>query len=470
MAVVFSYVRFSSRRQIGNDSVRRQTKALRDWLSHHPEHVLDDTLRMRDLAVSGFRGANLDPDKGDLGKFVALAKQKESPIPPNSILALENLDRFSRLPPRKAYTIFCELVEAGVSVLTLDPLEMFNHADIDDMASTLSVIIKMQLNYEKSKRLSGMIGKSWEEKRRQAQAGKPLSPVCPSWLVWDKKAGQFKVKPEGKRALQYIFQQTADGIGQKQITYELNERYKPLGRGKVWHTSFVGWVLSNRQVLGEFQPKTRSEDERIPDGKPITGYYPAVIPEDLFLRANAVRVARRKQSGRHTEWVNLLVGLVWGRDGYPCHIKTDKKKRRNKITIRRAFQSLGYRVRKADACPYSVPSDIVEKLVLASLDEVRADDFKPTKNNGQQIGKVVMELAGVEARMTELADMLGNPALKMPDEIGKVMSQLSGRRDVLRADVERLKQEQATTDAKPLEQFHTIFDVLKETEGKATVF
>jgi hypothetical protein len=71
---------------------------------------------MRDLAVSGFRGANLDADKGDLGKFIALAKQADSPIPPNSILALENLDRFSRLPPRKAYTIFCELVEAGVSV------------------------------------------------------------------------------------------------------------------------------------------------------------------------------------------------------------------------------------------------------------------------------------------------------------------------------------------------------------------
>jgi hypothetical protein len=282
--------------------------------------------------------------------------------------------------------------------------------------------------------------------------------------LWDEKAGAFKVKPEGKRVLTYIFQQTAEGIGQKQITYELNRRYKPLGRAKVWHTSFVGWVLGNRQVLGEFQSCTHNEQgERIPDGKPIVGYYPDVIPEDLFLRACAVRSNRKRQSGRHARFVNLFVGRVWGRDGYAVQIKSDRAKRvKSSPYVRRAFQSLGHRVGKADACPYSVPYDIVEKLVLVSLDELRADDFKPKKGNGQQINKLVMELAGIEARLTEMADMLGNPALKLPDEIGKVMTELAGRRGRVKADIDRLKQEGAMMEAKPLEQYKTILHLLKE--------
>ena len=240
MAMVFSYIRFSSRRQIGNDSIRRQTATFKAWMAQHPEHTLDTSLRLKDYAVSAFTGANLDPEKGDLGKFVVLAKQKNGPVPTGSILALENLDRFSRLPPRKAYRIFCELVEAGVKVLTLDPVEMFDSSNIDDMASTLTIIIKMQLNHEKSKRQSSLIGKDWIKKRQDAQQGIPLTSVCPTWLEWTDQG--YKVKSEGREALLYIFQQTAEGQGQKQITYELNKRFKPLGRGKVWHPSFVGWV------------------------------------------------------------------------------------------------------------------------------------------------------------------------------------------------------------------------------------
>jgi DNA invertase Pin-like site-specific DNA recombinase len=94
MATVYSYVRFSSKRQEQGDSLRRQ-KALGDaWLARRPEHHLDHTLRLRDLGVSAFRGKNLDKDKGDLGKFLVLVQ--EGRIAKGSIFMLENLDRFSR--------------------------------------------------------------------------------------------------------------------------------------------------------------------------------------------------------------------------------------------------------------------------------------------------------------------------------------------------------------------------------------
>jgi hypothetical protein len=417
---------------------------------------------MRDLSVSAFTGANLDPEKGDLGRFVLLASQKNSPIPKGSILAIENLDRFSRLPPHKAYRVFCELVEAGITILTLDPLEQFDSSNIADMGATLSCIIKMQLNYEKSKRQSAMIGKHWIHKREQAQEGKPISSVCPSWLQWDGK--HFKVKPLGRKVLQFIFDRTAEGQGQKQITYALNEKFKTIGRGKVYHPSFVGWIVPNRQVLGEYQPCTHNEQgERIPDGKAIVGYYPRVIPDDLFYRANAVRTAHKKQSGRTADFVNLFVGLVACTDGYPMQIKSDRAQRkRSEPYVRRAFQSLGHRVGKADACPFSVPYDDVENLILVALQEIKPSEFKG-KSNGQS--KVVMELAGVQARLDELVAMMGNTTMRLPTEVGKVVEELNGRRQRLQADIERHKQDEATRQSKPLEQFHTIFDALKEATG-----
>ena len=121
-----------------------------------------------------------------------------------------------------------------------------------------------------------------EGKREAARKGNPISTLCPTWLYWDAKEKQFKVKPEGRKALEYIFTQVAKGVGQKQITYHLNKHYKPLGRSKVWHCSFVGWVVRNRQVLGEYQPFTLADGKRIPDGPPIKNYYPAAVADDIL--------------------------------------------------------------------------------------------------------------------------------------------------------------------------------------------
>ena len=480
MATIFSYIRFSSKRQEQGDSVRRQRSMAEAWLKRHPEHTLDQTLRLRDLGVSAFTGANLDRETGDLGKFVYLATLPNSPIPKGSILMLENLDRFSRQPPRKAYNVFCELVEAGINVLTLDPEDMFTEENIDNMDSTLTVIIKMQLNYERSKRQSGMIGKHWIHKREEAQTGKPISSVCPTWLTWNEKAGCFKVKAEAKKALLYIFTKTTEGIGQKQITYYLNDHFKPIGRAKVWHVSFVGWVIRNRQVLGEFQPCTHNEQgERIPDpaSPPIKGYYPQVIPDELFYRANAIRTTRTKQTGPSREFVNLFTGLVWGKDGYPCHIKSDRAtttytywkkrkyppKKRATPYIRRAFLSLGHKVGKPDACPYSVPYTLVEPLILLAINEIKSADLAPLAVDDGALNKKLSELQGIENRIADLEEALTNLKQKKPlPQVVKAIAEMEGKRQDTLLAIDRLKQAEATRKAKPLEQAKGLVDVLKE--------
>ena len=281
MAKVYSYIRFSSKKQEQGDSVRRQTATGEAWLKRHPQHTLDTTLRLNDLGKSAFRGANLDKEKGDLGKFIALAEKGE--IPRGSILMLEGWDRFSRMPPFKAARVFGDLVEAGVSVLTLSPEQLIDHTNIDNMEVVLPVVIGMQLAHEESRKKSQRIAEVWKARRQRAtEDGEPMTKRCPAWLYWDEEAKKWKVKDGAKKTLLYIFNRTCEGIGQKRLVGELQAKFKPLGdKAKRWNGSMVAGILSRRLVLGEMTPCRRNSKPQ----PAIVGYYPQVIPEDLFYRA-----------------------------------------------------------------------------------------------------------------------------------------------------------------------------------------
>ncbi len=380
MAKVYSYIRFSSKRQELGDSVRRQTTMGEAWMKRHPEHTLDTTLRLRDLGVRAFNGANLDKDKGDLGKFIALAKQENSPIAPGSILMLENLDRFSRQPTRKAYRVFCELVEAGVRVLTLDPEQLIDENNIDNMEVVLPVIIKMQLAFEESRKKSGRIAEQWEARRQRAMKdGTPMSNRCPSWLTWDDKAGKWVEKPGAKKTLLYIFKRTCEGMGHRQVVKELQGRFKPFTK-RGWHSSMVSDILTSRTVLGELTPRKRFKRQ-----PPIPNYYPRMIPDTLFYRARAASVARKTARGRTSLFVNLFVGLVKTTDGHPAHIQACHWTWKNERKVKRRFVSAGHREGVKGACPFMVNYWKVEEYVLAALYNLTPSDLF-AKSNGQGNG------------------------------------------------------------------------------------
>ena len=453
MATVYSYVRFSSKRQELGDSVRRQVAKGEAWLKRHPEHTLNTTLRLRDLGVSAFRGKNLDPSKGDLGKFIALAQ--EGKIEAGSILMLENLDRFSRQPTRKAYRVFCELVEAGVKVLTLDPEQLIDENNIDLMEVVLPIIIKMQLAFEESQKKAGRIVASWETRRRKAREdGTPMSRHCPSWLVWNSKTRTWTEKPGAKKALLYIFRRTCEGIGQKRLTAELQAKFPPFN-GRRWNGSMVSDILTSRMVLGEMTP------ERI-KGKtqPIPNYYPRMIPDDLFYRARAASVARRSAKGQSRHFVNLFVGLMKMTDGHPAHIQTAIRVSGTGRHLERRIVSAGHREGVAGACSLSVDYGKVERYIMAVLYELKPGDLFPLKGKrGEGIRERERELAGVEHRLADLEKALGNSNQPVPQLLAAI-SELQSRRDGIKGQIENLRQREATATANPVEQAQDIVATL----------
>ena len=345
------------------------------WLKRHPEHTLDPTLRLRDLGVSAFRGLNLDKSKGDLGKFVQLAR--DGKVERGSVLLLENLDRFSRQPTSKAYRIFCELVEAGVVVQTLSPEQTIDESNYNDMMSVLPTIVIMQLAYEESRKKSGRVLKRFEEKRRQAVENRtPLSRRCPSWLEWDGMKGsdwkptagdkgKWKPKQGAKRTLNYIFRRTIEGIGQRRLTAELNRKFKPF-KGDRWYGSMVAMVLTSRAVLGELCCKGHP---------PIVNYYPRLVSDAIWYQARAAATARRQQRGRSGKWVNLFVGLIQFNDGHNAFVRTSNYQDTNY----RRLASQGHRDGVEGACPLSVDYGKVERSVMALPLPVEARRLAPNR-------------------------------------------------------------------------------------------
>src|SRR5579862_4336017 len=106
MAIAFSYIRFSSKKQEKGDSVRRQDEWALSFCRQHG-HTLDDSLNLRDLGVSGFHGANVET--GRLGAFLDAVKSGR--VRPGSILIVESLDRLSRAEVRKALTLFLQIID-----------------------------------------------------------------------------------------------------------------------------------------------------------------------------------------------------------------------------------------------------------------------------------------------------------------------------------------------------------------------
>jgi hypothetical protein len=97
------------------------------------------------------------------------------------------------------------------------------------------------------------------------------------------------------------------------IATRLNKAGVPAFVGKRgWHRSYLAKTLESRAVLGEFQPHIKVDGKRVPEGEPIAGYFPAIIPEDLFFQAQYSRSQRKSGgSGRKGPgYTNLFTGLA----------------------------------------------------------------------------------------------------------------------------------------------------------------
>ncbi|WP_148193073.1 recombinase family protein [Pseudomonas syringae] len=290
MPVAFSYVRYSSLRQAHGDSLRRQTAMVAEWLKHHPEYVLSADDAYQDLGRSGFSGAHLDNAFGRLRAAVSTGI-----IKPGDCILIEAIDRAGRLAPSIMLNLLTEIVNAGVSLISLDDGITYD-SDPYKSNNLFLLVAKVQQAYQFSDALSRRVKSAYERKRETARAGEATGRRAPIWIKTEYPNGKkaqpvVSLREDLAPLVAQAFQDYADGLGERRIHHRLRDQHPELA--KLSTTSLKRW-MRNPTAIGNWND--------IPD------VYPAVVSKELWYRVQ--KRLNQKSKPKSAASNHLLVGLV----------------------------------------------------------------------------------------------------------------------------------------------------------------
>lgn len=468
MRKAYSYVRFSRPDQITGDSLRRQTERSRSYCQRNGL-MLDESLTLHDLGVSAFRGKNADT--GALSGFLRAIESGN--VPQGSVLIVESLDRLSRQKLREARDLFESILERGINIVTLSPEREYTTDSLNDIVGIIEPLLYLSRANEESEIKSHRLKSVWTHKRKIATDEK-MTAKCPGWLKLSKDRKRFEVIPDRAKTVKRIFQMSADGYGATAIVKELNGKgIKPFGCAKQWHRSTIQKILAGRQVLGELQPtKHHPDGTREPVGDVITDYYPAVIDESLYYRAQHQRRSRSTQPGKQGRFItNLFTGLVFSaRDGSPLIARPKRWKRasgevmvkqylvtRQSTTGVRKSEHIGYAYKPLEAAVLRWLIELAPTDLFGATDNTKAQ--KALEKAQGDKGKIESRIAQIKKRMADVDDDSDYGSLI------DVLSDLDAKRDKLSEQIEGLRRDIHNAQPSGMDSLQWVTDAMQEAKG-----
>jgi DNA invertase Pin-like site-specific DNA recombinase len=294
MNKAYSYVRFSSKSQEEGHSLDRQLKSARAYAATH-NLVLDDS-SYQDLGVSAFKGGNVVD--GKLGLFIAAVEAGR--IPKGSFLLVESLDRISRNVITEAQVLFLRIINLDITIVTMLDGQVFSKEKINEDGG-ISVIISllyMLRAHEESKTKSKRVLDGWEEARKK----KIITRVCPAWLsvVND----DWVLNEPRVEVVKKIFKLALEGNGSPSIAKMLEiEKIPTFSFASYgWSSGMVANILNSKAVMGILStPKVPHRE----------GYFPVIIPKEVFFNVRQISDARNKSPGIRGN--GAIVNLFSGR-------------------------------------------------------------------------------------------------------------------------------------------------------------
>lgn len=321
MPIAYSYKRFSSDQQEGNDSIRRQTAIAHRFIEEHPEFglVLDTTLSLTDAGVSAYKGKNLSK-AGALGMFMEAVR--DGLIQPGSWLLLESLDRFTRQSVNIAANELLSLINRGIVVVTLHNGTIYRETDFEGtegLVNLLGALIAMQGHHSEQVTKGKRVAAAWAANYAKAkEGGHVVTKIVPFWLEVNSERTGFNVLEDKAAIVREIYERRASGEGKTAIANSLTARGVPTAKGGrpakgvlgltssgkgrgagIWHASAVAKLLNSDTPAGVLVNK---------HGERFEGYYPAVVSPALFQQVRALRQQSPVQ-GKATK-AHVLTGLI----------------------------------------------------------------------------------------------------------------------------------------------------------------
>jgi DNA invertase Pin-like site-specific DNA recombinase len=299
---VLSYDRVSSSQQLSGDGLRRQAAAAQAW-AERQGLTLDTSLVLRDEGKSASKGQHIQ-EGGALGRLLQMAQA--GAIEPGTILAVEAIDRLSRLEPLAGLNdVVGRLINAGISIVTIEDGATYSADTLrDDSSKLIILIIKIQTAYEYSRRLGMRSGAAWQATRSQLASGGVSRPriFCPAWCNYDEDTG-FTINGKAE-VVRMVFGLLRDR-GAYQVAQYLNAAGIPSLSGKSWtHASVQHLATRNSAVYGDLTllanrrgHTARQRRDAAGQGEQIIeGVLPVVVPRDEVMTVRALISSRRKSA------------------------------------------------------------------------------------------------------------------------------------------------------------------------------
>jgi DNA invertase Pin-like site-specific DNA recombinase len=487
---VFSYDRFSHPSQADGDSVRRQTAKRNRWLKKHGAK-LDTSLTLQDKGVSAFTGEHrTNPDRHALAAFLELVRQGR--IPRGAYLIVENLDRLTREDIQPALLLVLGLLQAGIRIVQLLPVEVI-YDDKSNAMAVMMMVMELSRGHSESVMKSERVGSAWKEKKRRAAVNRePVTARSPAWLrLVD---GQWHVIESAAQTVRDIFRWAIDGHGLGVIAKRLNGgafvktrsvkqpdgtiiKKRQMVQGtqqmvptistekdgaKHWARSTIAKILANRAVIGEYQPYAGRARKRRAEGEPITGYYPPIVSEQDFFAARAALANRRNKPGRTAKaGINVFANLLHdARDG-GTFVQVNKgiPSGARALAPYRAVQGMGKYL--------TFPVAVFERAVLSYLREIDPRELLPKKDRS---GEKVMALSG---RLEELDGQIEKLKVRLQanysDAVADVLERHAANKASLTAELTLARQEAASPVLEAWGQARSLIDVLDNAPDQQEV-
>ena len=316
MKKAYSYIRYSSPQQAKGDSFRRQLATTQSFCEKNGYELDTELSVYQELGVSGFSG-----DQENLKRLINDCETGK--VEKGSLLIVENLDRLSRQKINTAMRQFLHLLEY-VDIYTLQDNKKYSHTDDQEsdnqLLDIMTSLIIMSRAYEESATKQKRLKESWNNRRDNIQ-NKKLVTLLPHWLELSEDKTKFHLKNERIEIIKYIYDKCINGVGVTQLIRHLNENLvkypTPTNKSKLWARTSVSRILTDKSVLGEYQPhigkhKGIGDKKRKPFGEPIKDYYPQIIDEDTFLKAQIARKSRKVGKGKlsNVHFSNLFRSFI----------------------------------------------------------------------------------------------------------------------------------------------------------------
>lgn len=298
---VWSYARWSSDSQTDGDSQRRQLAASEEWCKRRGLTLAGSA---EDVGVSAYKGKNLSPES----ELNQLLKR----MSPGDVLLIEDNDRFSRKDPITALSALRKIVvERGIKVTFLKTNVEATAENFNDPGVLFPNFFQSYLGNAESAKKAMRVKASWDARKADMTAAKPINQNLPGWLRWEadpvaKQPGVGKVVQIAERVatVQNIFRWYLSGLSIRQISLKLVTENVPRiskCRKGQWNTAYLSELLRNRAVLGDSNHSS----------PPTPDIFPRLVSDkDFYAVADRLTAARHFSGATVKAQTNLFQGLV----------------------------------------------------------------------------------------------------------------------------------------------------------------